>query len=141
MSLRRQVTPFKRYSLSPERYKRRPMVTSRYSEGRMPLWLSKVSRTSAKAACLRLLVPLKITPSILSERSIRDFCSPNTHRMASTTLDLPLPLGPTIPVTPSLNRTKTRSPKLLKPLTSISVSRIFSVSYCFRTALNAGLQT
>jgi hypothetical protein len=45
------------------------------------------------------------------------------QRMASTTLDLPQPFGPTTPVTPSSKEKTTRSAKDLKP--EISRRRIF----------------
>src|SRR6185437_7490465 len=96
ISFSRHCTSFNRYSLSPVRYNLRVKVTVEKSVGRMFLVLSKVSDTSARLDALRLLVPLKITLSIFSDRSIRVLCSPNTHRIASTTLDLPQPLGPTI---------------------------------------------
>ncbi len=124
MSLSLQFTPLSWYSLSPVRYNLRVMVTSLNSVGRMFLEFSKLRCTSAKWACLRLLVPLNSTFSILSLRSMRDFCSPNTQRMASTTLLFPQPLGPTIPVTPSLKWMVTLSPKLLKPFISIDFNRI-----------------
>ena len=44
--------------------------------------------------------PLKITSSIFPLRSTLYFCSPNTHRMASTILVLPQPFGPTTVVIP-----------------------------------------
>ena len=40
------------------------------------------------------------TGATMQQLTLNDFidCSPNTHLTASTTLDLPLPLGPTIPL-------------------------------------------
>src|SRR5205814_3768392 len=52
-------------------------------------------------------------------------CSPMAQRMASTTLLLPQPFGPTTPVTPSSKEKTTRSAKDLKP--EISTRRIFIV--------------
>ena len=49
---------------------------------------------------LRPSVPLKITSAISPPRSALADCSPSTQRMASETLDLPQPLGPTMAVTP-----------------------------------------
>src|SRR5687767_7690272 len=98
MSFRRQATPFNKYSLSPERYSLRVMVICEYSVGRMFLVLLMVRETSAICCAERWLVPLKMTFSIFSERKALVFCSPNTHRIESTTFDFPQPLGPTIPV-------------------------------------------
>src|SRR4051812_27678380 len=41
--------------------------------------------------------------------------SPITQRIASSTFDLPQPLGPTMPVSPSSTRNSAGSTKLLKP--------------------------
>ncbi len=57
-------------------------------------------RTSAAAPGFRASLPLKITSSILSPRRLLALCSPRTHVMASATLLLPHPLGPTMAVTP-----------------------------------------
>jgi hypothetical protein len=46
---------------------------------------------------LRSPAPLKITSCIDSPRSAEAFDSPSTQRTASMTLDLPQPLGPTMP--------------------------------------------
>ena len=74
------------------------------------------SRTSAAAVGLRASLPLKITSSMRSPRRLLALCSPSTHVMASTTLLLPQPFGPTMAVTPSSNPSSARSGKLLKPL-------------------------
>ena len=74
------------------------------------------SRTSAAAVGLRASLPLKITSSIRSPRRLLALCSPSTHVMASTTLLLPQPFGPTMAVTPSSNPSSARSGKLLKPV-------------------------
>src|SRR5690606_20439532 len=128
MSFSRHLTSLRRYSLSPLRYSFRVMVTSEKAVGRMFRVLSKDRDTSAKLAGLRVLEPLKMMFSIFSERSIRVLCSPNTQRIASTTLDLPQPFGPTIAVTPSSKLIVILSPKLLKPFISSLVSCI-SVYY------------
>ena len=60
----------------------------------------RVRTTSAKPVGLRVCVPLKITPSILSVRSDLALCSPTTQLMASAMLLLPQPFGPTIAVIP-----------------------------------------
>src|ERR671923_2834114 len=59
-----------------------------------------VSTTSARPSAVRLPVPAKMTSSILPPRSDLGPCSPSTQAIASTTLDLPEPLGPTITVIP-----------------------------------------
>src|SRR5690606_22216282 len=124
MSFRRHFTSFNRYSDSPVRYNLRVIVTVVNSVGRMFLLLLSVKETSARLAGLRVFVPLKIIFSIFSERNVFVLCSPNTQRMASTTLDLPQPLGPTIAVTPSLQFMVILSLKLLNPLISSLVSSI-----------------
>src|SRR3990172_10808480 len=57
----------------------------------------------------------KITSSMPLPRRRRGDCSPIAQRMASTTFDLPQPLGPTIPVMPGSNSKTTFSTKDLKP--------------------------
>src|SRR5438309_9902692 len=103
MSLRRHCALFRRYSDSPERNRRRVIVTSEYSVGRMPLVLSVVRETSDMPSGMRERDPLKMTFSITSERSVPAFCSPNAQRIASTTFVFPQPLGPTIDVMPESN--------------------------------------
>src|SRR5215203_7496685 len=96
----RQGVPLMAYSDPPERNIVRLIVTSAYSIGSAPSLLSIVSSTSARPSGGRPDVPAKMTSSILPPR--RDFapCSPMTHASASTTLDLPEPLGPTTQVMP-----------------------------------------
>src|SRR6185369_15177580 len=62
-----------------------------------PALLSKESSTDARPTGLRSPAPLKITSCIDSPRSAEAFDSPSTQRTASMTLDLPQPLGPTMP--------------------------------------------
>ena len=81
------------YSLSPVRNSVRVMVTSVNSIGSMPDVLSMVSDTSARPSAARLAVPAKMTSSIFWERTALGAWAPSTQPMASTTLDLPLPLG------------------------------------------------
>ena len=76
------------------------------------------SRTSAAAVGRRASLPPKITSSIRSPRRLRALCSPRTHVMASMTLLLPQPFGPTMAVTPPSNASSARSGKLLKPAIS-----------------------
>ena len=59
-----------------------------------------VSTTSARPSGARPAVPAKMTSSILPPRRLLAPCSPITQLSASTTLDLPEPLGPTTQVTP-----------------------------------------
>ena len=54
-------------------------------------------------------------------QGLRADCSPTTHFIASTTLDLPQPLGPRRAEMPSENSIKVRSAKDLKP----NISRLF----------------
>src|SRR5690625_6294258 len=88
ISLSRQGVLLIRYSLSPDRYNLRVMVSSLYSTGKMPLSFTNVRETSAIPRAFLLAVPLKITLLIELERSREGRCSPNTHRSASTILDL-----------------------------------------------------
>src|SRR5687768_7610362 len=75
----------------------------------------KRSRTSAVAPGLRASLPLKMTSSIFSPRRLFALCSPSTQVMASATLLLPQPLGPTMAVTPSSKASSDRSENDLKP--------------------------
>src|SRR4051794_665487 len=58
-----------------------------------------------------------MTSSILPPRNALAPCSPSTQAMASTTLDLPEPLGPTTQVMPGSSRNVVAEAKDLKPLT------------------------
>ena len=91
------------------------MVTSERSIGSLPDELSMVSDTSARPSWGRDEVPAKMTSSIFAERSERGPCAPRTQVTASTTLDLPLPLGPTTTVIPGSNSNTVGSAKDLKP--------------------------
>src|SRR6478672_1568931 len=75
------------------------------------LGFSNTSTTSAIPAGLRPPLPLKMTSSIASPRKLLADCSPSTHLNASTTFDLPQPLGPTSPV---IERFKPVKDELLK---------------------------
>src|SRR5512146_1685394 len=77
---------------------------------------------------LRTSVPLKITSSIFSLRRVLVLCSPRTQRMASTTLLLPLPFGPTMAVTP-LGNSMRASANDLNPNISSDL-RYMNVSFC-----------
>src|SRR5262249_14549233 len=78
----------------------------------------KRRRTSADAVGLRASLPLKSTSSIRSPRRLFALCSPITQVMASATLLLPHPFGPTIAVTPRSNASSDRSENDLNPLIS-----------------------
>jgi len=81
--------------------------------------------TSARPMGGRFAVPLKMQSDMRSARRDLWLCSPRTQLIASTTLDLPQPLGPTMQVVPvPLNVTTVRSQKDLKP--TISTLRSFS---------------
>src|ERR1700744_4208379 len=83
--------------------------------GSAPSLLSMVSVTSARPSGGRDEVPAKMTSSILPPRSDFAPCSPITHASASTTFDLPEPLGPTTQVMPGSKRMVVAEAKDLKP--------------------------
>ena len=116
MSRSRHGAPLIEYSLSPERKRVRVIVTSARSAESFPEVLSMVRETSARPRAGRSDVPMKMTSSILADRTVRGPCAPSTQATASTTLDLPLPLGPTTTVTPGSNSSTAGSAKDLKPL-------------------------
>src|SRR6185369_12232329 len=64
----------------------------------------------------RLSVPAKMTSSIFCDRTELGACAPSTQAIASTTFDLPDPLGPTTTVTPGSSCITVVSAKDLKPL-------------------------
>src|SRR5208282_4936673 len=76
-----------------------------------------VRETSAMLNGLRESAPLKMTSAISPPRKALADCSPRTHRMASETLDLPQPFGPTMAVTPGWKFSAVLSAKDLKPKT------------------------
>ncbi len=104
------------YSLPPLRNSVREIVTSLYSIGRAPSLLSMVSCTSARPSGPRVAVPAKMTSLIVPPRSVFAPCSPITQASASTTFDLPEPLGPTTQVTPVSNWKVVGCANDLKPL-------------------------
>src|SRR6201987_1399005 len=83
--------------------------------GRAPSVLSMVSVTSARPSGGREVVPANTTSSILPPRSDLAPCSPMTQLRASTTLDLPEPLGPTTQVMPGSNFSVVADAKDLNP--------------------------
>src|ERR1700712_5718373 len=112
----RHELPLMAYSDPPLRNMVRVIVTSEYSIGSAPSELSIVSTTSARPRGGRPDVPAKMTSSILPPR--RDFapCSPITQARASTTLDFPDPLGPTMQVIPGSSWSVVDDAKDLNPL-------------------------
>src|SRR5665213_2422696 len=112
----RHGAPLMAYSLSPERNRVRVMVISARSVASLPALLSMVRVTSARPSAGREAVPTKMTSSILEERTVLGPWAPSTQATASTTLDLPLPLGPTTTVMPGSNSSTAASAKDLKPL-------------------------
>src|SRR3954452_12688615 len=74
-----------------------------------------VSITSARPSGARPEVPAKMTSSILPPRRLLAPCSPITQLSASTTLDLPEPLGPTTHVMPGSSRSVVAEANDLKP--------------------------
>src|SRR3954453_6421894 len=74
-----------------------------------------VSVTSARPRCARPDVPAKMTSSILPPRKAFAPCSPSTQAIASTTLLLPEPFGPTTQVMPGSNRSVVAEAKDLNP--------------------------
>src|SRR5688572_8348749 len=93
--------------------------------GRRWLALSKVRLTSAMLEGTRLAEPLKTTSKRTLERRDLGDISPRHQRRASTTLDLPQPLGPTMAVIPGSNSRRVRSAKDLKPTISRRFKYIF----------------
>src|SRR3954452_14276490 len=104
--------------------------------GSAPSVLSIVSRTSARPSGGREEVPAKMTSSILPPRSDLAPCSPMTHARASTTLDLPEPLGPTTQVMPGSRRIVVAEAKDLKPF-RVSVLR-YTVASALSSVVRAG---
>src|ERR687886_1561414 len=84
--------------------------------GSAPSALSMVRVTSARPSGARPAVPAKTTSSILPPRRLLAPCSPSTQAIASTTLLLPEPLGPTTAVIPGSSRSVVGDAKDLKPL-------------------------
>ena len=91
-------------------------VTSLNSIGSRPAELSIVKADLGPAERRRVAVPAKMTSSIFWLRTALGACAPSTHAIASTTFDLPEPLGPTTTVTPGSSCIVVDSAKDLKPL-------------------------
>ena len=135
MSRRRADFPSIRYSLSPERNRRRVMVNSRRfspvettastdgSATSPDEGSNNVSVTLAMPMGLRSRVPAKMTSSMRAPRKLLADCSPSTQFMASLRFDFPHPLGPTTAAMPEpLNRISVLSAKDLKPCSSTRFS-------------------
>src|SRR3954454_297075 len=93
-----------------------PTGASVTSPGMSSAVRSSNRETSAKSRAGRIAVPAKMTSSIPAPRIDLGELSPITQRIASSTFDLPQPLGPTTPVRPGSTRSSAGSTKLLKPL-------------------------
>ncbi len=91
-------------------------MTSVNSIGSSPAELSMVRETSARPRAGRFAVPAKMTSSIFWLRTALGAWAPSTQAMASTTLDLPEPLGPTTTVTPGSSWRVVASANDLNPL-------------------------
>src|SRR6516165_12311045 len=86
--------------------------------------LSIVSATSALLRAGLAIVPAKMTSSISPPRIRLAELSPITQRSASTRLDLPQPLGPTIPVRPGSIASSVASTNDLNPTRRSRQTRI-----------------
>src|SRR5690242_14007458 len=93
--------------------------------------------TSARPSGGRPAVPAKMTSSILPPRRLFAPCSPRTQAMASTTLDLPDPLGPTTAVIPGSSRSVVADAKDLKPF-SVRLDRCTATEAYARERLPSG---
>ena len=83
-------------------------------------WATNYYAVHAKSKPLTLTyVPDAFINPVFRYKSDLTLCSPRTHNMASTTLLLPLPLGPITAVIPSSNSNTVLSAKDLKPCISI----------------------
>ena len=115
MSLRRIFSLLMKYSLLPLLSSLLEITTSSNSIGKIWFVLSKWSSTSQKLTLFLFSVPIKITSCMLCPRSCFALLSPKTHLMASATLLLPEPLGPTIAVILYSNGIVVLSANDLKP--------------------------
>src|SRR5690625_4794994 len=96
--------------------------------GSNPSELSMVRETSARPSGAREEVPAKMTSDIDPPRSDLAPCSPMTQASASTTFDLPEPLGPTTQVIPGSRCRVVADAKDLNPR-SVSVFRCTRAAY------------
>ena len=107
--------PLMEYSEPPPRNRVRLIVTSEYSMSSSPSALSIVRSTWARPNAARPDVPAKITSAMFEPRNARAPCSPMTQARASTTFDLPDPLGPTTHVIPGWRASVVALAKDLNP--------------------------
>ena len=121
-----QFKPFIKYSDWPSLYSFLPIDISS-----VPLNLSastsKLRLTSAKPFCDNFSVPAKITSSILFVLKVAGLWVPSTQEMASTTFDLPDPLGPTTTLTLFVKSMFVFSENDLKPLIFTAFKYIFTL--------------
>ncbi len=94
------------------------------------------SDTSALPSGARAGEPENITSSILDDLTVFAACTPSAHIKASTTLDLPLPLGPTTTVTPGSKTSVTGSAKDLKPFMVIDFKYMIATIHEIRLCLH-----
>ena len=120
--------PLMEYSEPPPRNRVRLIVTSEYSMSSSPSALSIVRSTWARPNAARPDVPAKITSAMFEPRSARAPCSPMTQARASTTFDLPDPLGPTTHVMPGWRASVVVLAKDLNPR-SVRVLRCILAGY------------
>ena len=115
MSSSRHGRPPSRYSLSPERNTERLISISDAGTGMRPALLSMTNFTSAMPRAGREGLPAKMTSAIWPPRSTLGPCSPRTQAIASATLDLPDPFGPTMTLMPGVNSSVVLSANDLNP--------------------------
>src|SRR5262245_61156757 len=108
-------------------------------EGARRAALSSVRATSAMLRPGRVALPLKMMSSISSPRMRLAEVSPITQRNASTRLDLPQPLGPTMPVTPGSIINSVGSTKDLKPVSLSFANCTIARSLSFQSGLRLNL--
>src|SRR5699024_3961745 len=84
--------------------------------GQSTISIVMVRVTSARPSALRSPAPAKMTSCILPPRRVFALPSPITQARASTTLDLPEPLGPTTAQIPGSNLKVVADAKDLNPL-------------------------
>ena len=85
--------------------------------------LSNTSSTLARATGFLCADPLKITSCMDSPRKAEALDSPSTQRTASMMLDLPQPLGPTMPTSCPGTATVVASTNDLNPASFMDVRR------------------
>ena len=131
MSIKRQLLPLISYSLAPSRNIRRVIETSEYSIGSAPSELSIVSGDlgAAQRGARRRAGEDDVLHLAAAQRSWRP-ARPSPRRCASTTLDLPEPLGPTTQVMPGSKRRVVGEAKDLKPFSV----RLLRCTTCHTTA-------